>query len=170
MDRDFSLCVALILYWCEFSHAYGSEIPLEIMGASWSGLCVHPSCNCNISTSSCIARHKATLFSFSETYFPTCFISIHIMHFQVCCLIHIGPRHRSCSWVLLLKCLCFIILTHFMCCPMLSQVGLGSVLLGLWSSVWRKSRGSVRIHFAQPFSLKVNIYSNDRIMLFPLIL
>uniref|UniRef100_H3BXE6 Glycerol-3-phosphate acyltransferase 2, mitochondrial n=1 Tax=Tetraodon nigroviridis TaxID=99883 RepID=H3BXE6_TETNG len=33
-------------------------------------------------------------------------------------------------------------------------VGVGSVLLWLWSSVWRKWRGSVRIHFAQPFSLK----------------
>ncbi|TWW60129.1 Glycerol-3-phosphate acyltransferase 1, mitochondrial [Takifugu flavidus] len=41
------------------------------------------------------------------------------------------------------------------CVPKTSkQVGFGSVLLWLCSSLWRKSRGSVRIHFAQPFSLK----------------
>ncbi|KAK2837829.1 hypothetical protein Q5P01_015041 [Channa striata] len=34
------------------------------------------------------------------------------------------------------------------------QVGLTSVLQWLWSLLWRRPRGSVRIHFAQPFSLK----------------
>ncbi|XP_029016740.1 glycerol-3-phosphate acyltransferase 2, mitochondrial [Betta splendens] len=34
------------------------------------------------------------------------------------------------------------------------QVGLRSVLLWLLSHLWRKPRGSIRIHFAKPFSLK----------------
>ncbi|XP_051279450.1 glycerol-3-phosphate acyltransferase 2, mitochondrial isoform X2 [Dicentrarchus labrax] len=41
------------------------------------------------------------------------------------------------------------------CVPKTSiQVGLSSVLQWLWSFVWRRPGGSVRIHLAQPFSLK----------------
>ncbi|XP_070821079.1 glycerol-3-phosphate acyltransferase 2, mitochondrial [Chaetodon trifascialis] len=35
-----------------------------------------------------------------------------------------------------------------------TQVGLSSVLQWLWSLLWRRPGGSVRIHLAQPFSLK----------------
>ncbi|XP_044231784.1 glycerol-3-phosphate acyltransferase 2, mitochondrial isoform X3 [Thunnus albacares] len=35
-----------------------------------------------------------------------------------------------------------------------TQVGLSSVLRWLWSLLWRRPGGSVRIHLAQPFSLK----------------
>ncbi|XP_054466346.1 glycerol-3-phosphate acyltransferase 2, mitochondrial [Anoplopoma fimbria] len=35
-----------------------------------------------------------------------------------------------------------------------TQVGLSTVLQWLWSLLWRRPGGSVRVHFAQPFSLK----------------
>ncbi|KAM9742932.1 glycerol-3-phosphate acyltransferase 2, mitochondrial isoform 1-T2 [Menidia menidia] len=35
-----------------------------------------------------------------------------------------------------------------------TKVGMGCLLQWLWSLLWRKSSGSVRIHLAQPFSLK----------------
>lgn len=37
-----------------------------------------------------------------------------------------------------------------------SQVGVGAIFQCLWSLIWRKRVGSVRVHFAQPFSLKVH--------------
>ncbi|XP_034728162.1 glycerol-3-phosphate acyltransferase 2, mitochondrial [Etheostoma cragini] len=41
------------------------------------------------------------------------------------------------------------------CVPkIITQVGISSVLQWFWSLLWRRTRGSVRIHFAQPFSLK----------------
>ncbi|XP_039658566.1 glycerol-3-phosphate acyltransferase 2, mitochondrial isoform X2 [Perca fluviatilis] len=41
------------------------------------------------------------------------------------------------------------------CVPkIITQVGLSSVLQWFWSLLWMRTGGSVRIHFAQPFSLK----------------
>ncbi|XP_032371862.1 glycerol-3-phosphate acyltransferase 2, mitochondrial isoform X2 [Etheostoma spectabile] len=41
------------------------------------------------------------------------------------------------------------------CVPkIITQVGISSVLQWFWSLLWRRTGGSVRIHFAQPFSLK----------------
>lgn len=41
-------------------------------------------------------------------------------------------------------------------CYISSQIGLSSVLRWLWLLLWKRPGGSVRIHLAQPFSLKVH--------------